>query len=67
MNKKVQKFQKFFETVEKRIKKFEEDNTSIFSSLETVMKNTEDRNITIRSELDKLEDRIDSCEKQIFI
>ena len=31
------------------------------------MKNTEDRNITIRSELDKLEDRIDSCEKQIFI
>ena len=67
MNKKVQKFQKFFETVEKRIKKIEEDNTSIFSSLETVMKNTEDRNITIRSELDKLEDRIDSCEKQIFI
>ena len=67
MNKKVQKFQKFFETVEKRIKKIEEDNTSTFSSLETVMKNTEDRNITIRSELDKLEDRIDSCEKQIFI
>ena len=67
MNKKVQKFQKFFETVEKRIKKIEEDNTSIFSSLETVMKNTEDRNITIKSELDKLEDRIDSCEKQIFI
>ena len=31
------------------------------------MKNTEDRNITIRSELDKLEDRIDSGEKQIFI
>ena len=51
----------------KKSKKIEEDNTSIFSSLETVMKNTEDRNITIRSELDKLEDRIDSCEKQIFI
>ena len=31
------------------------------------MKNTEDRNITIRSKLDKLEDRIDSYEKQIFI
>ena len=58
----------FFETVEKRIKKTEEDNTSIFSSLETRMKNIEDRNITIRNELsDKLEDRIDSCEKQIFI
>ena len=30
------------------------------------MKNTWDRNI-IRNELDKLEGRIDSCEKQIFI
>ena len=30
------------------------------------MKNTEDRNITVRNELDKLEDRIDSCEKKIF-
>ena len=57
----------FFETVEKRIKKIEEDNTCIFSSLETVMKNTEDGDITIRNELDKLEDRIDSCKKQIFI
>ena len=57
----------FFETVEKRIKKIEEDNTSIFSSLETVMKNMEGRKITIRSKLDKLEDRVDSCEKHIFI
>ena len=31
------------------------------------MKNTEDRNITIRNEPDRLEDRIGSCEKQIFI
>ena len=31
------------------------------------MKNTGDRNITIRNEFDKLEGRIDSCEKQIFI
>ena len=54
--------QVFFETVEKRIKKIEEDNTSIFNSFETLMKNTEDRNITIRSKLDKLEDRINSCE-----
>ena len=59
--------QRFFETVEKRIKKIEEDNTSIFSSLETVMKNMEGRKITIRSKLDKLEDRVDSCEKHIFI
>ena len=57
----------FFETIEKRIKKIEEDHTSIFSSLETVMKNNEDRNITIRNKLDKLEDRIDSCKRQIFI
>ena len=49
------------------MKKIEEDDTSIFSSLETVMKNTEDRNITIRNELDKLEDRIDFRKKQIFI
>ena len=49
------------------MKKIEEDNTSIFSSLETVMKNTKEKNITIRDELDKLEDRIDSCKKQIFI
>ena len=51
----------FFETVEKRIG---EDNTSVFSFLEPVMKNTEDRNITIRNELDKLEDRIAFCEKK---
>ena len=57
----------FFETVEKRIEKIEEDNKSIFSSLESVMQNTEDRNITIRNELDELEDRIDSFEKHIFI
>ena len=56
----------FFETVEKRIKKVEEDNTSIFSSLETVMKNTKGRNITIRNELHKLEGRTVSCEKQIL-
>ena len=31
------------------------------------MKNTEDRNITIRNEPDRLEDRIGFCEKQIFI
>ena len=31
------------------------------------MQNTEDRNITIRNELDELEDRIDSFEKHIFI
>ena len=37
----------FFETVEKKIKKIEEDNTSIFWSLETIVKNMEDRNITI--------------------
>ena len=30
------------------------------------MKNTEDRNLTIRNELDRLEDRIISCEKRIF-
>ena len=30
------------------------------------MKNTEDRNIPIRNELDKLEGRIVSCEKRIF-
>ena len=30
------------------------------------MKNTEDRNITIRNKFDKLEDRIVSCEKRIF-
>ena len=30
------------------------------------MKNTKDRTITIRNELDKLEDRIVSCEKRIF-
>ena len=30
------------------------------------MKNTEDRNITIRNKLDKLENRTVSCEKQIF-
>ena len=30
------------------------------------MKNTEDRNLTIRNELDRLEDRIVSCEKRIF-
>ena len=53
----------FFETVEKRIG---EDNTSVFSFLEPVMKNTEDRNITIRNELDKLEDRIAFCEKKKF-
>ena len=35
--------------------------------METIVKNMEDRNITIWSELDKLEDRIDSGEKQIFI
>ena len=51
--------------MKKRIK-IKEDNTSIFSSLETVMKNTEYRNITIRNELDKLEDRKVSCEKRIF-
>ena len=51
----------FFETVEKRIG---EDNTSVFSFLEPVMKNTEDRNITIRNELDKLEDRIAFCENK---
>ena len=56
----------FFETTQKRIKKIEEDNTSTFSSLETVMKNTEDRNITIRNELDKLKGRIVSCEKRIY-
>ena len=56
----------FFETTKKRIKKIEEDNTSTFSSLETVMKNTEDRNITIRNELDKLKGRIVSCEKRIY-
>ena len=60
------RYQIFFETIESRIKKIEEDNTSICSSLEIVMKNTEDRNITVRNELDKLEDRIDSCEKKIF-
>ena len=31
------------------------------------MKNAEDRNITIRKELDKLENSIDSSKKQIFI
>ena len=51
--------------MKKRIK-IKEDNTSIFSSLETIMKNTEYRNITIRNELDKLEDRKVSCEKRIF-
>ena len=30
------------------------------------MKNTEDRNITIRNELDKLKGRIVSCEKRIY-
>ena len=30
------------------------------------MKNTEDRNLTIKHELDRLEDRIVSCEKRIF-
>ena len=50
------RYQIFFETIESRIKKIEEDNTSICSSLEIVMKNTEDRNITVRNELDKLED-----------
>ena len=30
------------------------------------MNNREDRNVTIRNELDKLEDRIDSCE-QMFL
>ena len=35
--------------------------------METIVKNMEDRNITIWSELDKLEDRIDTGEKQIFI
>ena len=54
----------FFETVEKRIG---EDNTSVFSFSEPVMKNTEDRNITIRNELDKLEDRIAFCEKKNLI
>ena len=57
----------FLKLLKKKIKKIEEDNTSIFWSLETIVKNMEDRNITIRSKLDKLEDRIDSCEKQIFI
>ena len=47
--------------------KEEDNNTSVFSSYETVMKNVEDRNITIRKELDKLENSIDSSKKQIFI
>ena len=35
-----ERWQIFFETVEKGLKKIKEDNISIFSSLETVMKNT---------------------------
>ena len=35
--------------------------------METVLENTEDRNITTRNDLDKLNDRIDSCKTQMFI
>ena len=35
--------------------------------METVLENTEDRNITTRNDLDKLNDRIDSRKKQMFI
>ena len=35
--------------------------------METVLENTEDRNITTRNDPDKLNDRIDSCKKQMFI
>ena len=66
LNKILKKDAKYcLKLLKKRIK-IKEDNTSIFSSLETVMENTEYRNITIRNELDKLEDRTVSCEKRIF-
>ena len=45
------------------MKQIAEDNTSIFGSLKNVMKSTEVRNVTLRNELDKLEDMIVSSEK----
>ena len=57
----------FSEAIKERIKKIEENNTFIFSSLETIMKNTEDRKINIRNELDKLKEAIVSCENEFLI
>ena len=50
----------------KKNEKIEKDNTCIFNSLETFTKNTEDRNVTHRNELVKLEDRTDPCENEFL-